>query len=108
MLLIWVTVYSNSFSILGLEPFLFFVIAVPFIDADPLIALQTHPLLSKIIEIVEWHRPTLCAVAHTALPISCCLIVVIFISKSVAFLCPLSPIFLCSLFFLLAILDTRK
>ena len=53
-----------------------------FIDADPLIALQIHPFLFKMVEIVEWGRPRLCSMGHSSLPLSCCFVIVIFISKS--------------------------
>jgi hypothetical protein len=33
--------------------FVIIVISVSFIDADPLIALQIHPFLFKMVEIVE-------------------------------------------------------
>jgi hypothetical protein len=57
MLLILVTGYTNSFSISGVGSFLFFVVTVAFIGANPLIALQIHSLLFKMVETVEWGGP---------------------------------------------------
>lgn len=57
--------YTNNFFLSCLGPVLFFVVIVAFISADPFMASQICPLSFKMVEIVEWDRPRLHAMANT-------------------------------------------